>query len=68
MKNADLERLYQINAGASNADGLRGVFNAGFAAGAGLTTAPSAGDPSAGVAINTALKIVPIIKTKTKDD
>lgn len=67
MKNADLERLYKINAGASHADGLRGVFNAGYANGAGLVVS-AVGDPSAGVTLATALNIVPIIKTKTKDD
>ena len=67
MKNVDLERIYKINAGVSNTDGLRGVFNAGYAAGAGLVV-PAAGDPSAGVTLGTALNITPIIKTRTKDD
>jgi hypothetical protein len=67
MKSVDLERLYKINAGASHADGLRGVFNAGYANGAGLVV-PATGDPSAGVSLTTALNITPIIKTKTKDD
>jgi hypothetical protein len=67
MNNADLERIYKINAGACHADGLRGVFNAGYANGAGLVV-PAAGDPSQALALSTALTITPIIKTRTRDN
>jgi hypothetical protein len=66
MTNSELERIFRINSSLSVADGLRGVFNAGYAAGAGLS-APAVGDPSQAQTFSTALTLTPTIKTRTKD-
>lgn len=66
MTDQEIEKLYQVNAGVSHADGLRGVFAAGYCVGAGKTTPAANGEESQTVTMLQASVVVPKITKKGK--
>jgi hypothetical protein len=62
MTDQDLKALYLVNLGNSEYAALRGVYDAGYAQGAGLTVAQAQNsDPSGTATINTVILEVPTV-------